>query len=139
MGSRMTFYCFAGVLTLGAAIDVAAYAQAPAKSDTRPLDPTVKTTRAKVDPAYPPRVGEAYYPKDSKRRGEQGICIINVTIDARGTVTGVTLTSSTGYSSLDKACLRALSPGRMIPATENGKPIASSKDLTIHWLLEPSK
>lgn len=134
----MAVYPFAGALTLGAAITIASYAQEPINSQMQRTDASSKVTRARVDPAYPPRVGEAFYPKDSKKRGEQGICVVNVTVAADGTVEGAVLTSSTGYSSLDKACLRALNPGKMIPATVDGKPIKVSQDFTIHWLLVPS-
>jgi TonB family protein len=135
----MEFYNIFGPLIFTAAINIAAYAQEPGNSDTHSLPPTSTRTRAKVDPAYPPRIGEAYYPKDSKRRREEGVCIVNVTVDADGNVKNATLTSSSGHSSLDKACLRALNPGKMIPATENGKPIAVSQDITIHWLLDKPK
>lgn len=135
----MTFYAYLVPLLFVVAINVASFAQQLDHSDSLSSSPVTMRTSAKVDRAYPPRVGEAYYPKDAKRRGEQGVCVVRVTVEADGTVTKTTLSKSSGYSSLDKACLRALNPGKMIPATEDGKPIKISQDFTIHWALVATK
>jgi periplasmic protein TonB len=96
--------------------------------------PVVKTP-LKLDPAHPPRIGDVYYPTDSKRLGEQGRCLVKVPVQADGSTRDVSLAQSSGYPRLDEACLRALFPGKFIPATENGKPVERTVTIPIVWSL----
>jgi len=105
----------------------------PTASTTPP--PSAVRTPLRLDPAYPPRLGDAYYPAESKRLDEEGQCIVNVTVQADGTTRDVSLVQSTGYLRLDEACLHALFPGKFIPATENGKPVEITVQIPIDWSL----
>ena len=107
----------------------------PTARTTPSPPPSVVRTPLKLDPAYPPRLGDAYYPAESKRLDEEGRCIVNVTVQADGTTRDVSLVQSTGYSRLDEACLHALFPGKFIPATENGKPVEITVQIPIDWSL----
>jgi protein TonB len=103
---------------------------------TAPATPqSVVRTPRKMDPAHPLRIGDAYYPAESKRLREQGRCKVNVTIQADGSTRDVSIAQSTGHPRLDQACLRALFPGKFIPATENGKPVEISVVIPIVWSL----
>jgi len=88
-----------------------------------------------VDPQYPLRLGLAYYPKQSKRAHEEGRCIVQITVAADGRITAASLDTSSGYSRLDEACLNAVERQRMIPATENGRPIETTVLLPMVWKL----
>jgi protein TonB len=92
-------------------------------------------TPARWDPQHPLHVGLAYYPIASKRAHEEGRCIVAVTVTADGRITEAALASSTGYPRLDQACLKAVKGQRMMPATEDGKPIESKIALPIVWKL----
>jgi periplasmic protein TonB len=96
---------------------------------------SVVRTPIRLDPAHPLRIGNPYYPPESKRLGEQGRCFVNVTIQADGTTRDVSLARSSGHPRLDEACLRALFPGKFIPATENGIPVEKTVVIPIVWSL----
>src|ERR1700722_5814887 len=64
-------------------------------------------TPLKIDPAHPPRIGDAYYPPESKRAHEEGKCLVNVTVQADGSTRDVSIAKSSGYPRLDRACLNA--------------------------------
>jgi TonB family protein len=89
----------------------------------------------KVDPSNPPHIGEAYYPPESKRRGEQGKCKVRVTVTARGRIRDIKLTESTGYPRLDQACVKAFEHGGLLPAMVDGKPIDMTVEIPIVWML----
>jgi TonB family protein len=94
------------------------------------------TTKVRPDPAHPVRLGENY-PAESKRRHEEGVCKVKLTVTADGTVNDVTLTKSTGYSRLDQACLEAFVHGGLLPATQNGVPVTTTLEIPITWKLPP--
>lgn len=105
-------------------------------SSTAPAPPeSLVKTPLKIDPAHPPRIGDAYYPSESKRAHEQGRCLVNVTVQADGSTRDVSIAKSSGFPRLDQACLNALFPGKFIPATENGKPVERTVVIPIVWLL----
>ncbi len=100
----------------------------------------VVRTPLRIDPKHPMRFGEDLYPSESKLAGEEGVGKARVDVDANGRVVKAELVDSTGFASLDAACVEGFSHGRFIPATENGSPVASSSVLPLVWLLaEPAK
>ena len=104
----------------------------PTSSDAGPH----KRTPLRLDSANPLRIGDKYYPSESKRRHEEGRCLMNVTIQADGNTRDVSIKQSTRFPLLDKACLDALFPGKFIPATEDGKPIEVTVVIPIIWSLK---
>src|SRR5271155_1447022 len=92
-------------------------------------------TPVQIDPKHPAIVREEYYPDESKRRNEQGSCMMKLTVGIDGLVQDAVLTISTGYGRLDSACLKAFRSERFLPATQNGKPIVSTIELPINWRL----
>jgi periplasmic protein TonB len=95
-------------------------------------------TPVRLDPKYPFIVDENSYPIESRRNGEQGTCRVQVTISKEGYIVNAEIESSSGYTRLDAACIWAMSGKRMIPATENGKPIQSHAVFPITWTLRTS-
>ncbi|HEV7356958.1 MAG TPA: TonB family protein [Steroidobacteraceae bacterium] len=104
-------------------------------------EPTPAQPRTKVeigirpDPKHPLKIGSEFYPDGSVRAGEQGRCTVQITVDIGGQVTHASLQSSTGFHRLDDACLNAVRGVRMMPATEDGKPIEKTTALPIVWTL----
>ena len=88
------------------------------------------------DPQHPLKLGSEFYPDGSVRAGEQGRCVVQITVDIGGQVTHVSLQSSTGFRRLDAACLNAVHGVRMLPATEDGKPVQKTTALPIVWTLQ---
>jgi protein TonB len=88
------------------------------------------------DPKHPLKIGSDHYPDGSIRAGEQGRCVVQVTVAVGGQVTHASLQSSTGFRRLDDACLNAVRGVRMLPATEDGKPVEKTAALPIVWTLQ---
>jgi periplasmic protein TonB len=92
-------------------------------------------TTIKMDPKHPLHIGEEWYPDASKRAGEEGRCIVTVTVSADGRISNESIQTSSGFPRLDDACLKAVHGQRMIPATEEGKPVEKTVALPISWKL----
>jgi TonB family protein len=104
----------------------------PASATSAPL--AIKTN-VRIDPNRPLRIGEAYYPIESKRLGEEGSCTVRIEVDADGHIPATQLLSSTGFARLDAACLGAFGEGHLIPKTVDGKPMTSWVQMPINWKL----
>lgn len=87
------------------------------------------------DPKHPLHIGEDYYPDASKRAGEEGRCIVTMTVAADGRITNESIQQSSGFPRLDEACLKGVHGQRMKPATEDGKPVDKTVSLPIVWKL----
>jgi periplasmic protein TonB len=92
-------------------------------------------TPPKQDPKHPLHIGEEWYPDASKRAGEEGRCIVQMTVSADGKMSAESIQTSSGFPRLDEACLKAVHGQRMLPATESGKPVEKTIALPISWKL----
>jgi len=92
-------------------------------------------TNIAQDPKHPLHIGEDYYPDASKRAGEEGRCIVQVTVATDGRITNESIQQSSGFPRLDEACLKGVQGQHMKPATEDGKPIEKTASLPIVWKL----
>ncbi len=90
-------------------------------------------TPIKIDRHHPPHVGFDYYPIESRRLHEQGVCKVKMTVGADGVIRDIRLTLSTGFARLDAACLQAFAQGGLLPAMVDGKPVDASVELPIVW------
>jgi protein TonB len=70
--------------------------------------------------APPPR-----YPRLSVRAGEEGTVRCRIAIAPDGTVTSVTVETSSGFRRLDEAALAALRAWRFVPRSEDGVAVAA--------------
>ncbi|MHB1157334.1 MAG: energy transducer TonB, partial [Phycisphaerales bacterium] len=66
------------------------------------------------------------YPTMSRRLNEQGLVVLAVTVDARGHVTGIEVSSDPGYPRLVEAAKNAARQARFIPAMRDGVPVADT-------------
>jgi protein TonB len=92
-------------------------------------------TPIRQDPKHPLRIGEDFYPDASKRANEEGRCIVLMTVSADGKITNESIQTSSGFPRLDEACLKGVHGQRMIPATEEGKPVDKTVSIPIVWKL----
>lgn len=99
----------------------------------------ISRTGASVDPRYPLHIGEEYYPDASKRAGEEGACRVEMHVMANGSISDATIVKTSGFSRLDAACLKGVLGQRMLPATEDGKPVDSTTVIRIHWSLRANR
>ena len=109
-------------------------APAPAPAAAAPAPPK-QSTSIKMDPKHPLKIGEEYYPDASKRANEEGRCTVQVTVAADGRITAETIETSSGFPRLDEACLKGVHGQRVIPATEDGKPVEKTVSIPIVWKL----
>lgn len=93
------------------------------------------STGIKMDPKHPLKIGEDYYPDASRRAGEEGRCIVDVTVAIDGRITAEKIQQSSGFPRLDEACLKGVHGQRVIPATEDGKPVEKTVSIPIVWKL----
>jgi TonB family protein len=119
-------------------VGTAAFAQTP--GETSPSTPTSGAgvpvrTRVRMDSTHHPILGEERYPKESVHLGETGKCIMRAQVDADGGIRAFQLLSSSGFARLDQACFASLVDARLIPATENGKPVVSWDLVPVTWSL----
>jgi protein TonB len=92
-------------------------------------------TPPRMDPRHPLKIGEDYYPDASKRANEEGRCVVTVTVAVDGRITNEAIQTSSGFPRLDEACLKGVHGQRLLPATEDGKPIEKTVSLPIVWKL----
>ncbi len=92
-------------------------------------------TPIRQDPKHPLHIGEDYYPDASKRANEEGRCIVLMTVSVDGRVTNESIQTSSGFPRLDEACLKGVHGQRMLPATEEGKPVEKTVSIPIVWKL----
>jgi protein TonB len=92
-------------------------------------------SRPQMDPRHPFKIGEEYYPDASKRANEEGSCILNMKVAATGQILDATVQTSSGFPRLDEACLKGVHGQRLVPATEDGKPVEKTIALPIAWKL----
>jgi periplasmic protein TonB len=107
---------------------------APPPVAAAPPPPKPGTT-IKMDPKHPLKIGEDYYPDASKRANEEGRCIVLMTVAADGRITNESIQTSSGFPRLDEACLKGVHGQRMLPATEEGKPVEKTVSIPIVWKL----
>jgi protein TonB len=93
-------------------------------------------TPIRMDPKHPLHIGEDYYPDASKRANEEGTCRVKVVVAQDGRITDASIEASSGFPRLDDACLKGVKGLRVLPATEDGKPIETTTIVPITWKLK---
>ena len=73
------------------------------------------------------------YPWKSRRKGEEGKVVLEVTIDPEGRPQNITVINSSGFSRLDAAAEKAVLQGSFVPANKNGSPVESKTTLSFHF------
>lgn len=75
------------------------------------------------------------YPREAQRRGQSGRVVLRVDVGADGTATDVDFLQRSGSPELDRAAMNAVRKWRFAPARRGGKPVASSVDVPIDFVL----
>jgi TonB family protein len=79
---------------------------------------------------------EPAYPVLCRKRGEEGRVVIEIEISAKGKVLKARVTSSSSYSRLDSAALKAIQGAAFAPATEYRVPVESTTKVAYRFELE---
>lgn len=78
------------------------------------------------------------YPRDAQRRGLDGRVLLRIDVAADGTATNVDFVQRSGTPELDRAAMNAVRKWRFAPARRDGKPVASSVNVPIDFVLPKS-
>lgn len=93
--------------------------------------------QAKVDAPPRPRASiRPDYPRLARLRGAEGSVLVEIRVNARGTVDEVTVVSSSGHDDLDAAAVKAAKAARFEPAKSGGKSVPSTARLTLDFKLK---
>lgn len=104
-----------------------------------------KAAASKPKPKPEPRVTEPRpladqnaqpeYPREAQRRGVSGRVLLRVDVGADGAATNVDFVQRSGSPELDRAAMNAVRKWRFAPARRDGKPVASSVQVPIDFVL----
>ena len=114
------------------------------KSSDKIVDPS--QVKAYAAPKYLPPGGadtdpvplgdiKVPYPDEAKKNEIEGSVLLNVQVDAAGTVTAVSVIKGPGYG-LNEAAREALKRFKFKPATKGGEPVGTSLIYTYTFLLD---
>lgn len=99
--------------------------------------PTVAPRQARLDaPPKPKRNIKPDYPKGARQRGEQGDVVLEIRVNAEGTVDGVKVAVSSGFAELDEAAIKAARAARFSPARSGHDAVASTARLKLQFKLK---
>jgi len=73
-------------------------------------------------------------PVAARAEGTSGTTLVNVKVDAKGTVTGAAISESSGNSSLDVVALGMARDSTYSPATHDCKPVASTYTFSVKFV-----
>jgi len=104
-----------------------------------PSDPSAaaRATGAVVPPGADAghRNAPPEYPPDSRRRGEEGVVRLVLTISAEGHVEQAEILGSSGHPALDRAAVSAARRWRFRPATQGELAVAARLSTAVHFRL----
>ena len=93
--------------------------------------------QARLDaPPKPKRNIRPDYPKGARQRGEQGDVILEIRVNAEGTVDDVKVVTSSGFAELDEAAVKAARAAKFSPARSGHVPVASTARLKLQFKLK---
>ena len=111
------------------------------KEEPRAFKPQISSPQpaprqARLDaPPKPKRNIRPDYPKGARQRGEQGDVVLEIRVNAEGTVDGVKVAVSSGFAELDEAAVKAARTAKFSPARSGHDPIASTVRLKLQFKL----
>ena len=101
------------------------------------LIPQPAPRQARLDaPPKPKRNIKPDYPKGARQRGEQGDVILEIRVNAEGTVDDVKVATSSGFAELDEAAVKAARAAKFSPARSGHDPVASTARLKLQFKLK---
>jgi len=86
----------------------------------------------RVDLEHSPPLGR-YYPREARRKPQEGSPGIFVCVSETGQLTSATLARSSGSRSLDEAALKWAADARYLPATQNGQALRACGSFRVRF------
>ena len=107
------------------------------QSEQSNSSPPVAPRQARIDaPPRPKRNIKPDYPKGARQRGEQGDVVLEIRVNAAGTVDDVKVAVSSGFAELDAAAVKAARVAKFSPARSGREPVASTARLKLQFKLK---
>lgn len=78
------------------------------------------------------------YPSAARRRGMQGVVLLQVKVSDKGNVAGIHIMRSSGFRVLDIAASNSVKNWRFMPARQNDENVASTVQVPIRFILNNS-
>ncbi len=103
-----------------------------------PKPPDRLVPSATLAPDQSLHVKLADYPRGALERGEHGDSWVHVETSDSGGVLEIKITESSGSSDLDEAARAAIGSAHFSPAFRDHKPVKSSADVVVSWVLPES-
>ena len=98
--------------------------------------PPIAPRQARLDaPPKPKRNIKPDYPKGARQRGEQGDVVLEIRVNAEGTVDDVKVATSSGFAELDEAAVKAARSAKFSPARSGRESVASTARLKLQFKL----
>ena len=108
-----------------------------AEQSEQPNISPVAPRQARLDaPPKPRRNIRPDYPKGARQRGEQGDVVLEIRVNAEGSVDEVKVATSSGFVELDEAAVRAAKAAKFLPARSGRDPVASTARLKLQFKLK---
>lgn len=108
---------------------------APSPSKAVAATPAPPTYQAPTAEAQGLNNSAPAYPPTSRKKREQGVVWLQVHVGVQGELLELKLKTSSGFSRLDDAALRAVKQWRFQPALQHGKPVDAWYDLPVRFSL----
>jgi protein TonB len=89
---------------------------------------------AKAKPDYP-KNPEPEYPLQARRRGQEGLVLLNITVSGSGHATEISLKQTSGYELLDQAALKAVQRWQFEPARIGAVGVESKIEVPVRFKL----
>ena len=125
----------AGPATTDVIPDIRPIIDAPLGPRVDPLPPPAEPVKVAARLATPPDLLRPPYPDAKLRSEEEAVLRLRLAIDARGRVTGVEPVGRADPQFLDAARRHLIRTWRYKPATEDGRPVASTLVITLRFEL----
>ena len=81
-------------------------------------------------------VSKPRYPSSCRKKGHEGVCILEATIDAKGRCTNIVVFQSAGCEKLDKSAIKSLKKAKFSAARSMGINIKSTKKVAFRFKIE---
>lgn len=106
-------------------------------AEPRPDRSAPETEAEPLTPARYRRNPAPDYPPEARRRREEGVVLLRVTVDARGRVETAEVAQSSGSDLLDEAARKAVRRWEFEPARRGRKAVPSTVTVPVRFRLEP--
>lgn len=79
------------------------------------------------------QAGPDFYPRQLRQSLQLGTCLVHALVSDQGIASNIAVRKSTGFATLDQACVEAIQNSRFVPAVVHGNAVARETDVAMAW------